>query len=579
MTILPRRRHRRWLTTALTSIVATIAIVGSVVVAPAAPAAALNGSDFDPSYIISDSQFYAPNAMSQAEIQAFLNAMARPCTNGNCLNIVRTDTYSRPADRTVCGPYIGAPQETAAAIIFKVQQSCGISAKVLLVMLQKEQGLITHAGPSDSRLGRAMGYACPDNSGGVCDAQFYGLYNQIYKAAWQLKRYSTPDRWGRYYPGPGLAIGYHPNTGCGAMWVAIRNNATAALYNYTPYVPNAAALANLNGTGDVCSSYGNRNFWVYYSSWFGSPTGIAPEGASVERISGYDRFNTSALVSAARGTTDESIVFVANGYNFPDALSGAPAAIHADAPLLLVSPTEVPSTVRTELERITPDEIVVLGGEDSVSAAVYDQLATLAPTVRRIVGIDRYDTSRLVALDTHPTGSALAYLATGEGFADALSASAAAGIQGAPVILVPGSADDLDQATIDTLTTLGVTKVIVTGGTSTVSSGIEADLAALAGMTVERLSGSSRFATASAINRDFFTSSPTIVVASGRKFPDALAGAALAGKLGAALYLSEANCVYRQTAQDMIDLGMTEMIVLGGPDTLATSVEGFLNCD
>jgi hypothetical protein len=48
------------------------------------------------------------------------------------------------------------------------------------------------------------------------------------------------------------------------------------LYDYTPYTPNAAALNNLYGTGDACSSYGNRNFWRYYSDWFGNPAAPPP---------------------------------------------------------------------------------------------------------------------------------------------------------------------------------------------------------------------------------------------------------------------------------------------------------------
>jgi hypothetical protein len=54
--------------------------------------------------------------------------------------------------------------------------------------------------------------------------------------------------------------------------VNILNQATANLYDYTPYVPNSAALNNLYGLGDGCSSYGNRNFWRIYNDWFGSTT-------------------------------------------------------------------------------------------------------------------------------------------------------------------------------------------------------------------------------------------------------------------------------------------------------------------
>src|SRR5690606_17254112 len=64
---------------------------------------------------------------------------------------------------------------------------------------------------------------------------------------------------------------YHPKAACGSAPVFIANQATAGLYNYTPYQPNTAALNNLYGTGDSCSSYGNRNFWRLYWDWFGSP--------------------------------------------------------------------------------------------------------------------------------------------------------------------------------------------------------------------------------------------------------------------------------------------------------------------
>lgn len=572
-------RTRSRFVAALTGAIATIAMVVVTLVAPATPAEALSGSSFDPRYIISDDQFYDGNAMTAAEIQAFLNSMARPCTNSNCLNIVRTDTFSRAADRTVCGPYTGAAQETTAQIIFKVQQACGISAKVLLVTLQKEQGLITHSGPSDSRLGRAMGYACPDSAGGACDAQFYGLYNQIYKAAWQLKRYSTPDRWGTYYPGPPLAIAFHPNRACGVVGIAIRNNATAALYNYTPYVPNYAALGNLGGTGDACSSYGNRNFWYYYSSWFGSPTAVKPE-VTTSRLTGLDRFDTSAKLSQERGGTPGGVVYITNGLNFPDALSAAPAAIYRDAPLLLVAPTFLPDSVRTELQRLAPSEIVVLGAEDSVSTEVYDELATLTTTISRVGGVDRYDTSRQLALGTFTSGATLAYLSTGEGFADALSAGPLAGAQSAPLILVPGSAETIDAETITTLTTLGVTKVIITGGPTTVSAGIEASLrSALPSITVERITGTHRFATASALISDVYTTADTVIIASGRKFPDALAGAALAGSMGVPLMITDPHCIFRANAQQIIDLGATNVIFLGGPDTLNASVMNFQNCD
>ena len=247
--------------------------------------ASVVGSQFEPGHIISDQYFYDRFAMSEAQIASFLNSQIGTCQNSLCLNVVRTNTTSRPAD-AMCGGYTGAVGETTASIIFKVQTACGISARVLLVTLQKEQGLITNRAPTASRLDRAMGYACPDNPAqpGWCDPAYAGLYNQIYRAAWQFKRYGNPPGTTNsftWYPvGQASAVRYHPNAACGASSVVIRNAATAALYYYTPYQPNAASLANLYGTGDGCSSYGNRNFWRMYSDWFGLPTAPAgtPEG-------------------------------------------------------------------------------------------------------------------------------------------------------------------------------------------------------------------------------------------------------------------------------------------------------------
>jgi hypothetical protein len=97
-------------------------------------------------------------------------------------------------------------------------------------------------------------------------------------SAWQFREYTNnPSAW-RYKVGNNV-IQFNPNTACGSSVVNITDQATADLYNYTPYQPNAAALANLNGIGDSCSSYGNRNFWVIWSNWFGSPTGVNPFGS------------------------------------------------------------------------------------------------------------------------------------------------------------------------------------------------------------------------------------------------------------------------------------------------------------
>ena len=249
-------------------------VVGSVV-----PANALSGSDFDPGRIVSDSVFHDSAALDSNQIQEFLNSKLSACKSGyTCLKDFRMDTFDRAAvEPGHCTAYSGAANESASTIIAKASQACGISPKVLLVLLQKETSLITSTSPTAGTYRKAAGYGCPDTSS--CDAAYYGFYNQVYMAAWQFRQYTNhPDR--RFKIG-NIAVGFNPNAGCGSSVVNIQNQATANLYNYTPYQPNTAALANLYGWGDACSSYGNRNFWRMYSDWFGSTlTGLDSKDAT-----------------------------------------------------------------------------------------------------------------------------------------------------------------------------------------------------------------------------------------------------------------------------------------------------------
>lgn len=234
---------------------------------PVSVASAMSGSDFDPGYLVSDQRFFDKDSMSEQQIQNFLDYKVGQCRSGyTCINRYTESTFSRAAvESGHCAAYAGAANEPASRIIFKVAQACRISPQTILVLLEKETSLVTSDSPSASRYQKAAGYGCPDTSN--CDSAFYGFYNQVYKAAWQFRQYTNyPDR---YFHIGNVSVGFHPNSACGSSVVSIKNQATANLYNYTPYQPNAAALGNLYGTGDGCSSYGNRNFWRIFSDWFG----------------------------------------------------------------------------------------------------------------------------------------------------------------------------------------------------------------------------------------------------------------------------------------------------------------------
>jgi len=223
-------------------------------------------TEFDPGHIVSDDAFYDSAAMSEDEIQAFLESVScRPDEDVKCLADYTESTTTQPAvGGAHCAEYRGGIRERASRIIAKVAEACGISPRSLLVLLQKEQSLLTR--PSVSGYERATGYGCPDTAD--CETKYFGFFNQVYNAAWQFRQYTEePDRAFRIGT---VQVGYHPDAACGASAVEIRNQATANLYNYTPYQPSDATLADPD-TGDACSAFGNLNFWRIWHRWFGDP--------------------------------------------------------------------------------------------------------------------------------------------------------------------------------------------------------------------------------------------------------------------------------------------------------------------
>lgn len=268
----------------LVALIAGLVTVVSTLVAfsPAQKAEAANGNQFNAGYIISDQNFFDGNSMSPMDVARFIDSKFTGCRPGyTCLKDYLQAVPNMPAQAGLCNGYTAHPLQSAAEIISRVASSCGVSAKVLLVLLEKEQSLVTDTWPLASQYTSATGFACPDTA--PCDASFGGFFYQVYNAARQLRNYGlVPERW-NYRAGRVNTILYHPNRACGTTDVYIQNRATAALYNYTPYQPNAAALNNLYGSGDSCSAYGNRNFWRLFTDWFGPTT--APVGTPEGDIS------------------------------------------------------------------------------------------------------------------------------------------------------------------------------------------------------------------------------------------------------------------------------------------------------
>lgn len=300
--------------------------------------------------------------------------------------------------------------------------------------------------------------------------------------------------------------------------------------------------------------------------------------ASTSRIAAPDRFSNAVAISQAAYPATAPIVYVATGLNYPDALGAGAAAAAAGGPLLLTTPTALPAGVKSEIQRLAPAKIVVVGGPNSVSDGVFSALRALAPSVIRQGGADRYEASRTIVAGRF-TSSTNVFIATGANFPDALSATSAAASKGAPVVLVPGANATVDVATLALLDSLGVTEVTITGGPNSVSPAIEAQLKSKYGSAhVVRLGGADRFEASTAINTHFFDSASEVFLATGSTFPDALAGGVLAADRSAPLLVVRGDCVPAAALDAIRSWGVTKVTLLGGQASLSAAVETLQQC-
>ncbi|MCS5735037.1 cell wall-binding repeat-containing protein [Herbiconiux daphne] len=301
------------------------------------------------------------------------------------------------------------------------------------------------------------------------------------------------------------------------------------------------------------------------------------DGRIVDRVSGADRFEVAVNISKLAYPQTADVVFVATGANYPDALSAGPAAAKLGGPLLLTTTDSLLPQVEDEIERLDPDQIVVVGGVNSIAPAVFDKLKAIQPDTVRIGGADRYEASRNLAdFAFGESGASTAYVATGVNFPDALSAGPAAATRGGPVVLVAGGSPTLDAATASTLTDLHVTDVVIAGGPNSVSAGIETGLKTIA--TVARDGGADRFAASVNINTRAFPTASRAFLATGLKFPDALSGSAWAGAIDAPLFVSNTACVPSAALAAIDGEGVTHVTLLGGTATLTSSVQALTPC-
>lgn len=251
--------------------------------------------------------------------------------------------------------------------------------------------------------------------------------------------------------------------------------------------------------------------------------------------------------------------------------SGGPAFRHREGGGVLALGVITASGFDLGINRCSWTDMAV-ALQHSRAALMTPASATMAPPTR-IAGADRFETSAAISRSGYPQGSSTVYVASGEGFPDALSAGAAAAQQRAPLLLT--ARDALPETVRREIVRLAPTTIVVVGGEPSVSAAVASRLASIA--PVERLGGADRFATSALIARHAFSDgAATAFVATGRDFPDALAAGPVAALRDAPVLLVDdrppaASSVATATGA-LAALSVTRVVVVGSQASVSDAV-------
>ncbi|KLU65577.1 N-acetylmuramoyl-L-alanine amidase LytC precursor [Desulfosporosinus acididurans] len=291
-------------------------------------------------------------------------------------------------------------------------------------------------------------------------------------------------------------------------------------------------------------------------------TQASPLAYVTERIAGQDQIETALKISQ-KGWDSAQTVILCQASDYPDSIAATPYAVNLNAPILLTGGDALDPRVVQELQRLKPQKIILLGGTACLTPAIEKGLEQLSFNWERIGGIDRYETSVLLA--KRLTSDSL-IIVNGDNFPDALSAATYAGIKQIPVVL---TSTTLPDSVLKYLKENAPKHITVIGGEAVVPS-VELTKN---NFTIEtRLGGEDRYDTNAKVvssMKDIYQSND-LFLASGITFPDAVAGTVLASKEKAPLLLTEQNDI----PPSVYSVMRLHMVVEPPASTSSTSASG-----
>lgn len=316
-------------------------------------------------------------------------------------------------------------------------------------------------------------------------------------------------------------------------------------------------------------------------------TAYAEETYKANRLGGQDRIETSVKIATNYNDGQLQAVVVTTANDFPEALTGSTLAAKCKAPILLVNQTAQNSQgtlayIKGHLS--SNGTVYILGQTTSVSTDVENAIRNMGYTnIKRLAGTNKEETLKIINNEVNVSTGTPVFIASGDNFPDALSASGIAAIKGYPIILC--SHGVLPQTAIDQLQAVKPSQVYIAGGSAVVPDSIVNKVMGTTGLTsdkIVRLYGQDRYATSLAINKYFNLTTANAVIASGENFPDALAGSSLAAKHNAPIILTDGKFITDGNnivahKKYLYSINCSSLIILGGEGSVSKSVADMLS--
>lgn len=278
------------------------------------------------------------------------------------------------------------------------------------------------------------------------------------------------------------------------------------------------------------------------------------------RIPGDDRVDTAINISKSEYPSADTVIVVRKDL-FPDSMTATVLSKQLNAPILLTGSDKLDERVKAEIKRLGAKDVIIVGGVNSVSAGVQNELKAFdKDTVERIAGIDRYGTSvavanRVVGISglTHK-----AVIASGEVFPDALAVSPFAAKNAYPILLVKKNL--VPTEVNNTFAKLSIKETYLVGGEDTISKSTEGKLPKV----LERMAGKNRYETSVQIAKAKFPQSERAYMASGEVFADALVIGPVGAKYNAPILLTPSKNVSKPVADYIKSSKISKLIAVGG---------------